>query len=118
MPSSQTAEILIFSPRTFVICVPFLIFISYISSSLCLFCIFLQEKNPYISLNKNITKQATIGRYEILSSDASAHRIISTISFKEYTSAKYGLLINVRKEAIKLVVIDTVLHMRLGVDSA
>ena len=54
----------------------------------------------------------------MLSSDASPHKTIRTMSLSEYTSAKYGLLIKVRNEAIKLVDIEAVLQMMFGVSNA
>ena len=54
----------------------------------------------------------------MVSKDASDQSTIRTMSLSEYTSAKYGLLINVRNEAIKLVDIEAVLQMMFGVSNA
>ena len=53
----------------------------YIPYPLCLFSILRQLINPYISLAKNITKQATIGTLEMSARAAITHSTISTRSF-------------------------------------
>ena len=49
--------------------------------SLCLFFILCQLINPYISLNKNATKQTTTEIYRISEMLASIHKTMRTISF-------------------------------------
>ena len=46
---------------------------------------------------------------------ARVHKIIKIISFAAYAMAKYGLLLNVRYTARKLVVTDRVLGIKLAV---
>ncbi len=60
-------------------------------------------------------KQTTTEIYLILHMLAIIHRTIKTISFAAYAKAKYGLLLNVRYTARKLVVTDIVLGTILAV---
>ena len=60
-------------------------------------------------------KHTTTEIYRISEKLAEIHRIIRTISFAAYATAKYGLLLNVRYTARKLVVTDRVLGTKLAV---
>ena len=54
-------------------------------------------------------------KYETSLKVAMIHKIIRTISFAAYASAKYGLLLKVRYAPRKLVVTDIVLGIRFAV---
>lgn len=62
--------------------------------------------NAYISLTRNAAKHTSIDMYLMFSMLARVQRIISTMSFIAYAIEKYGLLLNVRYTAQKLVVTD------------
>ena len=63
-------------------------------------------------------KFTTTGIYIGFSLDAKIQRIISTMSFEAYPRAKYDERSMVRDAARKLVVIDIVLNIMLGVFSS
>ena len=69
----------------------------------------------FVRITKNAMKHTTTEIYLTSHKLASIHKTIKTISFAAYAKAKYGLLLNVRYTARKLVVTDNVLGTMLAV---